>query len=251
MKQLTLLIILVSLLFSCSSSDAPDCIQVSGNLVTKEFSLGAFDRIQILDGIRLILTDAPNYEVVLESGEFLIEDIRVEVREDQLVVENKNNCNFFREYGLTTIYVNAPNIREIRNSSRFEVRSNGVLNYSSLSLLSNTSGAGSLGKKSGDFYLDLNCNNLRVSANGISVFYLSGTTTNASIVFSDEQPRFEGRDFSIQNLEMLQVSANKMIVNPQQSIIGVIRGPGDVISVNTPPLVEVEELFTGRLIFED
>ena len=42
-----------------------------------------------------------------------------------------------------------------------------------------------------------------------------------------------------------------MIVNPQASIKGSIFGTGDVISVNRPPVVEVEELYTGRLIFED
>jgi len=42
-----------------------------------------------------------------------------------------------------------------------------------------------------------------------------------------------------------------MIVNPQNSITGVIRATGDVISLNRPPIVDVDELFTGRLIFED
>ncbi|MDC7998684.1 head GIN domain-containing protein [Gilvibacter sediminis] len=251
MKQLTLLIISVSLLLGCSSSDAPDCIQAAGDLVTKEFTLSDFQRIRIEDGVRLVIRQADTYQVVLESGEFIIDDISVRKEDDLLVVANDNRCNFVREYGLTTVYVDAPNITQIRNSSRFEVRGEGVLQYPSLTLLSNTSGEGSSGRKSGDFFLDLQVNNLRINANGISVFYISGSANNAFVQFSDEQPRLEGRDLLIQDLEIVQVSANKMIVNPQQSIIGVIRGTGDVISVNTPPLVEVEELFTGTLIFED
>jgi hypothetical protein len=46
------------------------------------------------------------------------------------------------------------------------------------------------------------------------------------------------------------VSGSKMVVNPQQSIIGSIRSTGDVISLNQPPIVDVEEWFTGRLIFQ-
>jgi hypothetical protein len=42
-----------------------------------------------------------------------------------------------------------------------------------------------------------------------------------------------------------------MIVNPQQSIVGEIVATGDIISYNRPPLVDVKELFTGRLLFED
>jgi hypothetical protein len=41
-----------------------------------------------------------------------------------------------------------------------------------------------------------------------------------------------------------------MFVNPQRSIRGEIRSGGDVIAVFRPPVVEVEEFYTGRLIFE-
>ena len=71
------------------------------------------------------------------------------------------------------------------------------------------------------------------------------------MVFSDEFPRFEGENFLIDTLKIRQRSANKMIVNPIDEISGVIQGTGDVISVNRPPVVDVEELFTGRLIFID
>ena len=41
-----------------------------------------------------------------------------------------------------------------------------------------------------------------------------------------------------------------MIVNPQQSISGELRSTGNVIAKNRPPIVEVEEFYTGRLIFD-
>ena len=41
-----------------------------------------------------------------------------------------------------------------------------------------------------------------------------------------------------------------MIINPIQKISGIISGTGDVICVNRPPIVEVEALYKGRLIFE-
>ncbi len=42
-----------------------------------------------------------------------------------------------------------------------------------------------------------------------------------------------------------------MIINAQQSLIGEIRGTGDVILVNTPSVIDVEQFYTGQLIFED
>ena len=40
-----------------------------------------------------------------------------------------------------------------------------------------------------------------------------------------------------------------MIVNPQQSLRGIIRSTGDVITLNSPPIIEVEQIYTGQLIF--
>ena len=42
-----------------------------------------------------------------------------------------------------------------------------------------------------------------------------------------------------------------MIVHPLNSITGEIRGLGDIIAVNEPPIVDVEEFFTGTLIFQE
>jgi hypothetical protein len=60
----------------------------------------------------------------------------------------------------------------------------------------------------------------------------------------------EAANFEVQNLNIYHRSSNKMIVNPQQSIRGEIRSVGDVIAVFQPLVVEVEQFYTGRLIFE-
>jgi len=43
--------------------------------------------------------------------------------------------------------------------------------------------------------------------------------------------------------------SNDMIVNPQISLTGELRGTGNLISLNTPPIVEIDQLYTGQLIF--
>jgi hypothetical protein len=106
-------------------------------------------------------------------------------------------------------------------------------------------------RKSGDFYLNIICDEFRVAANGQSVFYITGKAERATLSFADEMPRFEGKEFLINELTVFQRSANKMIVNPIQSIVGKIVATGDIISYNRPQLVDVKELFTGRLLFED
>lgn len=242
---------LVFLMFSCDSDTSWDCVQAAGGSVSKEYVLSEFSKIRIEDDVTLYLKQGETQAIKLETGENLLSDISVSVEGKTLVVKNHNNCNLVRDYGITKVFVTTPNITEIRNSSAYDVIGDGVLNFPELTLISNSSAGPETIRKSGDFYLNINCDQFRISANGQSVFYITGNSQKASLSFDDEMPRFEGQNFVINELTVSQRSANKMIVNPQQSIIGKIVATGDVVSHNRPPLVDVKELFTGRLIFKD
>jgi hypothetical protein len=98
--------------------------------------------------------------------------------------------------------------------------------------------------------LQVSSNNIRVSFNNLSNCFISGETENLEVGFFSGDSRFEGQNLIAQNVNISHRSSNDIIVNPQQSLKGVVRGTGDLISVNTPPVIEVEELYTGRLIFE-
>jgi len=249
MKKVFLLLIVISLLQSCDSPNALDCFQAEGRQVTEIIEVAPFDEIILGDGIRMVIKQGDEQSVRIETGDNLLPEISFDVTDKTLTINDDNDCNFARNYGVTTVFITAPNIVKISNASRWEVRSDGVLSYPKLFLISFTTPE--LALKSGDFYLDLATENLRVKANGVSVFYLSGTTVNADFSFSDEQPRMEAQNLEITHLTFLHRSANDMIVRPMQSIIGVIRGTGNIIAKNRPPIVEVEQIFTGRLIFDD
>ena len=92
---------------------------------------------------------------------------------------------------------------------------------------------------------------LIILANGLSNFYLTGSADKANIGLYAGDSRVEAENLIINELVIYHRSTNKMIVNPQESIIGQIRSLGDVISKNRPPIVDVKEYYTGKLIFED
>lgn len=242
---------LVFFMFSCDSENGWDCVQAAGDSISKEYIVSEFSKIRIEDEVTLYLKQGDMPQVKLETGENLLSDISVGVEGNTLVVKDNNDCNLVRDYGITKVYVTVPNITEIRNSSAYDVIGEGILNFPQLTLVSNSSAGPETIRKSGDFYLNLICEDFRVSANGQSVFYITGTADKVNLSFADEMPRFEGENFIIDELTVFQRSANKMIVNPQQSIVGKIVATGDIISHNRPPLVDVKELFTGRLLFED
>lgn len=250
MKNLIFIGILF-LIISCDSENAWDCLQESGRPISREYTIPDFSKIRIEDDVTLYLKQGDSQRVILETGENLLSDIFVGVEDGTLVVKNKNRCNLVRDYGITKVFVTAPNLTKIRNSSAYDVIGEGVLNFPQLTLVSNSTAGPETIRKSGDFYLNVNCDEFRVSANGQSVFYISGNAQKANLNFADEFPRFEGKDFMVEELTVFQRSANKMIVNAQQSIIGKIMATGDIDSYNRPPIVDVKELFTGKLIFKD
>jgi len=240
--------VLILLLFACNSEDANDCFQTSGNIIQEEVDVSSFNKILVNRDIELIIKEALEYKVTIETGENLINDVKVELVGDRLVLTDNNTCNYVRDYGITKVYVEAPNLTEIRTSSQYEVSSDGILSYNTLTLLSEDFNE-DVEFTVGDFRLSVNSNNITIGSNNISFFYLDGTVENLFVGFFSGSGRFEGENLVAQNVDVFHRGSNDMVVNPQLSLTGELRGTGDLISVNEPPLVDVERIYTGQLIF--
>jgi hypothetical protein len=137
----------------------------------------------------------------------------------------------------------------IRSSTQYEISSDGVLNYPNLRLISEDFNVPETFTM-GDFRLEVNTTNLSITTNGLSFFYMSGSAENVNVSFFAGAGRFEGRNLTAQKVEVYHRGSNDMIVNPQQSLTGELLGTGDLISVNQPSNVDIEEVYTGELIFE-
>ena len=122
--------------------------------------------------------------------------------DDELRLTDNNTCNFVREYGITKIYVTAPNITEIRNSSQYTVSSQGVLSYPDLKLTSEDS-QNSEAFSVGDFDVQVNATTLQIVANNISSFYVSGVVETLNIGFFGGSGRFEGANLIAQNINVV------------------------------------------------
>ncbi|GGH40909.1 hypothetical protein IA57_02560 [Mangrovimonas yunxiaonensis] len=248
MKKL-LYIMMLAVVFACDSEQANDCFQTTGTTVQKTVTVAGFDKILVNKNIQLILKQGPDTEVVVETGKNLMGDIAVSVVNSKLVLLDNNACNFVRDYAPTKVYVTAPNISEIRTSTQFEIVSEGVLGYDSLKLYSedfNESETFTVG----DFRMQLNCNQVSIVSNNISSFYLSGAVNELTVAFYAGTGRFEGAGLMAQKVTINHRGSNDIKVNPQQELKGVLRGIGDLIAVNHPPIVTIEQLYTGTLIFQ-
>lgn len=238
------------ILLSCNGENVPDCFQNSGSIVQQEFEVETFDKITVFERIELIVKDEPTQKVVVETGEYLLSDIEVKIENGTLILKNNNACNLTRDYGITKIYVSSSNLTQIRNSSGLPVSSEGVLNYNNLTLISEDYNSLGVTHTDGDFNLQVNCDRINITFNNLSNIFISGNVNNLFIGFYSGDSRFEGANLIAENITIFQRSSNDIIINPQQSLKGEIRGTGDVISRNRPTIVEVEQFYTGKLIFD-
>ena len=165
-----------------------------------------------------------------------------------LVVKDNSTCNIARDYGLTTVYVTAPNITEIHSKTDQDIRSDGVLNYSDLKLISIdlSDGAGT-----GDFRLSLNTIHLYVESNNVSNFYLTGQSQNLHVFFSWGNGIFYGENLIVNIITIYHRGSNNIFLFPINSIEGNIYATGNVVLKNNPIVSpNVIQHFTGRLILD-
>jgi len=240
----------VFLLSNCNSESALDCLQNAGDLVREEVSAPEFSKITVFENVSLVLKQGATQKVEIETGNVLRNEVTAEVEGDRLLLRDTNDCNYFRAYGLTTIYITSPNITEIRSSSGWLIKSDGVLAYPSLTLLSESFINTESETTDGEFNFEVDSESLSVIVNGIAYFKLKGTTESLNLTIAAGDSRIEAESLVAQNVNLNHRGSNDMFVNPQLSVRGVIRGTGDVITSNRPDEVDVEELYKGRLVFK-
>ena len=248
MKHFTYAFLFLTI-FACDQNNAWDCIQTSGPLVIEEFTLAPFEKILVNRDISLTIKQGTEYKVDVETGENLMGDIEISVVGKQLQLSDNNRCNLVRDYGLTKMTVTTPYLNEIRSSTQYLTTSEGVLNFENLNLISENYNSDFI--SSGDFNLNVNSQTLSITANNLSVFRISGSTDSLSVQFFGGVCEFKGDNLIAEHINIFQRSSHDMIFNPQQSLEGEIRSTGNVISVHTPAVVNVEEFYTGQLFFLD
>ncbi|WP_373055505.1 head GIN domain-containing protein [Zunongwangia sp. H14] len=249
MKKLLYILLLIFSFLGCSPEEAVTCFKSAGEIVKDEVALPAFDEIIVYQRVKLLIQQGAEQKVVVETGKNLRDEVSVEVENGRLMIKNNNSCNLFRDYEVTKVYVTVPDLSWLQNSSGSSIESIGVLKFDNLWLRSYNQEEDPEILTVGDFKLNLDVDNLRITNDQYSNYFLSGEVENMNVFFAAGDGRLEAEDLIVQHYEIFHRGTNKMILNPQQSIVGEIRSFGDVICINRPAEVDVEEFYEGKLIF--
>ena len=172
-----------------------------------------------------------------------------------LVIKDNSSCNIARDYGQTTVYVTIPDgtilplIQELELHCKTEqkIASDGILHSPIVRLFS--IGDDGDGAGTADFHITVNNGQLVVESNNVSNFYINGYCTEMLLNFYFGDGRFYGENLQVENIKVYQRGSNDMFVYPIQKIEGTIFATGNVVLKNVPPIIDVEEVFRGRLIY--
>lgn len=253
MKKFALYFLSLILMGSCGISE--DCFKGNGNQMTQTFALEGFTKIKVYDGVGLVVKEGPNYEVKITTSDNIIDNIEVKLQDNMLVIKDNSTCNIARDYGQTTVIITIPDgtvfplIQELELHCKSEqkIQSEGILHSPIVRLFS--LGDDGDGAGTGDFYINVDNGQFVVESNNVSNFYINGHSNEMLLNFYFGNGRFYGKDLHVENIRVYHRGSNDMMVYPIQKIVGTISATGNIILKNVPPVVDVEELFRGRVIY--
>lgn len=248
MKKFSLLIVLFWIFSACEKPS--DCLESTGTIITKDVPVQPFKKIKVYRGIEVVITEGAETKVQIEAGENFISNVAVTQNGDQLIFKDEASCNWVRSYGRIRILVTTPTLDEVYSKTDRNISSNGVLTFPYISFISmDKDGDGESGAGTGDFILNINNDYLNIANNNVSRFYISGQTNTANFNFYFGDGRIEAQNFTAQNMLIYHRGSNDMIVKPIQSITGVLNSTGNLVLKNVPPVVDVQELYQGSVIY--
>jgi hypothetical protein len=242
------ILFLVIILVSCEKPS--DCIESTGAIITKDFVVTPFTKIDIDKGVEVVITEGSEYKLQIKIGENQLSNIDIRQDANTLYIKDNTTCNWVRDYGQTIAYITAPNIDEIYSKTDRNISSNGVLTFPSLKIIAvDKNGDGRNGAGTGDFHLQLDNNRFEIQINTMSRHYISGKTNEFQVGIYNGDGRVEAQNFIAKNIGIYHRGSNDIIVFPTESIKGKMVSTGNTILKNNPPIIQVEQFYQGVLIY--
>lgn len=245
MRGFYIIVSFFCMLQSCSVVE--ECVGSTGSMIEHEIEVTPFDKIFIHEGVSAVITQGEDYKVVVKTGSNLMTEISVEVQNNTLIVKDKTECNWTRPYGQTLVYITAPQLEEINSKTSLAIKSGGILRYPLLRLFSMdlTNGAGT-----GDFIMELDNEHTVVETNNISSFYITGKSKEMYLNFYYGDGKFKGENFICDTINVFHRGTNDIELYPKDKIEGTIYSTGNILLKNIPAIINVNEVYRGKLVYE-
>jgi hypothetical protein len=241
----TIVIILTAVAFflypSCKKENRCDCFKSTGGMVTQSRNLSGFNRLLVEDDVNVYIKQAAVFDVQVTAGENLIELIKTEVKNGELIIQNNNKCNFIRSYEpKINVYVTMPEITYITHEGIGLIKSMNTFTTAEFDIWT---------KSSGDIVLDVNNNKLHTHLQRNGDITVSGKT-NELTCFADHSGVLEAKNLiASKYVWMISKTTGDTHFYITSGLIDITMiGVGNVYYSGNPTEIKVREEGKGRLI---
>ncbi|MBT9392847.1 DUF2807 domain-containing protein [Hymenobacter sp. NST-14] len=223
---------------SCDKGNEAGCFTSTGPIVTERRALPPVRVLITYDNVSVVLVQDTATYAEVRAGRNLQDDIRLEVRGNELTIRNTSRCNWVRRYDTPReVTLHLPRLTDVFLRGQADIRTQGAFRQDTL--FAHLVGAG-------DFHLNLVSHYLGMSQYELGNIYLSGSTQELHHTLGGSGS-FYAQDFPLQHvyLQTDYSSSGNLHLRPARLLAGTHAGTGTVFHPASPTLEKVLRI-TGK-----
>jgi len=234
---LVILIFLVGIMFVWQVSHYPivtgevvykngEAISGSGKIISKNYELSDFKKIEILGKGNLFIKESEDYSVRIRAEDNIINLLEPRIEKDALII-GERRLLFYNKFPID-IYISVPEVEKISLSGSGNIKGENKITESELEIfVSGTS----------DIDLDVDVDKLRTSISGAGDAYYTGTAKEHRISIAGSGKVF-GFDLNTEKTEVFIGGSGAVEVLANEKLDINIGGNGEVTYIGNPEITQ-------------
>ncbi len=242
LNHITLWLLIAVLANSCEGNLLTDCLSGRGNPSSERRGLYPFDNIAVYDNIDLILEQADDYSITINTGHKLIPLITNRIHNNTLEIRNESPCGILKDpWKNVEVVVRFPKMDSLFVLSHGDVATQGAIALNRLFT--------EVSENPGKIRLNLDCGYFRIDfLKGTADVELSGYSDTV-FIFNNSAGKVDGLNVRTQAMVVNSNSANNVYVRGGDQLLDVkIEYIGNVYYTHDPLKVVLNASNSGRLL---
>lgn len=133
-RYLFLIIVVFSLGFNACDTDKNRCMKSTGEITTEKIYLDDFNKVQIKSDFEITFITGSEHILSINCGENLIPFISYKIEGKELILENRNTCEWLRKRIKPKLTITCPNLKEITINETCDLKTLDSLYFNTLSI---------------------------------------------------------------------------------------------------------------------
>jgi autotransporter translocation and assembly factor TamB len=227
------------LMTGCSYSWENERIIGNGNSSTKSVTTADYDMIEVTGMMDIQLVNGKEGNIMVTADDNLHAYIIVEVKNNILYVNTKDNVNLKSEQGITiTVPIEEISKMNVTGSGDIKNTEQMITEYLDLSIIG-----------SGDINLSLNATEVDAEIVGSGDITLSGSTTELTINIQGSGD-FKSFDFDAKSTNVTVTGSGNAKVMAKENLVARVNGSGDIFYKGNPTKTDFESNGSGKISAE-